>query len=72
MSLMQSDMIRSAVAAETIMLQTSGRVGGGRVPCVGHDEEGLDEGAQGIDNVPKHLGGVLLHVVGLAKGARGT
>jgi len=27
------------------------------------DEEGLDEGAQGVDNVSEYLGGVLLHVV---------
>ena len=43
-------------------------VGGGRVPGVGSDEEGLDEGAQGVDDVPEHLGGVGLHVVRLAEG----
>lgn len=46
---------------------TSRGIGGSRVACVGDDEEGLDEGAQGVNNVPEHLGRVLLHVIGLAE-----
>ena len=59
---------RSEVSAERLTL-TNRCVGGCWVPSVGHDEEGLDEGPQGVDNVPEDLGGVLLHVIGLAEGA---
>lgn len=49
---------------------TSGGTNSGGGPGMGGDEEGLDEGAQRVDDVPENLGGVLLHVVRLAEGAK--
>ncbi len=46
---------------------TCRRAGGGGVSCAGEDEEGLDEGAQSVDDVSEDFGGVLLHVVGLTE-----
>lgn len=46
---------------------TCRRAGGGGVSCAGEDEEGLDEGAQSVDDVSEDFGGVLLHVVRLTE-----
>lgn len=50
-----------------ICLLTSRSTDGSSVACVGDDEEGLDEGTQGIHNVSEYLSGVLLHIIRLTE-----
>lgn len=46
---------------------TSRCIDGSSVAHIGDDEEGLDERAQGVDDVSEYFSGVLLHVVRLAE-----
>lgn len=46
---------------------TSWGTDGWSISSMRDDEEGLDEGAQGIDNVSEYFSGVLLHVIRLAE-----